>query len=106
VIIDKKGYVKIVDRSKDLIKSGGEWISSVDLENALMSHNEVKEAAVIAYPHPVWQERPIAFIVIKEEEHLTEDELKEFLSQNLQSGGFLIIIFLLMKYLGLQRESS
>jgi fatty-acyl-CoA synthase len=81
VIIDKKGYVKIVDRSKDLIKSGGEWISSVDLENALMSHNKVKEAAVIAYPHPVWQERPIAFIVIKEEEHLTEDELKEFLSQ-------------------------
>ena len=81
VVIDEKGYVKIVDRSKDLIKSGGEWISSVDLENALMGHTKVKEAAVIAYPHPVWQERPIAFIVLKSGENLTKEELHEFLSQ-------------------------
>jgi fatty-acyl-CoA synthase len=58
VTIDPEGYVKITDRSKDLIKSGGEWISSVDLENALMGHPSVKEAAVVAVPHPRWDERP------------------------------------------------
>jgi len=56
--IDEHGYMKLVDRSKDLIKSGGEWISSVDLENTLMGHPAVKEAAVIGVPHPKWQERP------------------------------------------------
>ena len=56
--IDGKGYVRLVDRTKDLIKSGGEWISSVDLENALMAHPGVKEAAVIGVPHPTWQEAP------------------------------------------------
>ena len=61
----KEGFIKITDRTKDLIKSGGEWISSVDLENALMSHDEVFEAAVIAIPHPKWQERPLACVVLK-----------------------------------------
>ena len=64
--IDEDGYLKLVDRSKDLIKSGGEWISSLDLENALMGHPAVKEAAVIGVPHPKWQERPLAVVVLNE----------------------------------------
>ncbi len=63
VTIDDAGYVKITDRVKDLVKSGGEWISSIDLENALVSHPAVQEAAVIAVPHPKWGERPLAVIV-------------------------------------------
>jgi fatty-acyl-CoA synthase len=63
--IDSMGFIKITDRTKDLIKSGGEWISSVDLENAIMGHPAVQEAAVIAVPHPKWAERPLAVIVLK-----------------------------------------
>src|SRR5437870_2522119 len=63
--IDAEGYVQITDRTKDLIKSGGEWISSVDLENMIMSHPKVLEAAVIAVPHPKWVERPLACVVPK-----------------------------------------
>lgn len=65
VNIDEEGYITIVDRTKDLIKSGGEWISSVDLENALMGHPKVQEAVVIAVPHEKWVERPLACIVAK-----------------------------------------
>jgi len=79
VTIDGGGYIKITDRSKDLIKSGGEWISSVDLENALVAHPAVKEAAVIAVAHPKWQERPLALIVIKEGCKVCESELRELL---------------------------
>ncbi len=64
--IDRRGYVKITDRSKDVIKSGGEWISSVDLENALMGHPSVREACVVAIPHPKWAERPLAAVVLKD----------------------------------------
>ncbi|KYD10676.1 long-chain fatty acid--CoA ligase [Heyndrickxia sporothermodurans] len=64
--VDEEGNVKLVDRTKDLIKSGGEWISSVDLENALMAHEAVFEATVVGVPHPQWQERPIACIVLKD----------------------------------------
>ena len=60
--IDAEGYIQIMDRTKDLVKSGGEWISSVDLENAIMAHPKVMEAAVIAVPHPKWQERPVAAV--------------------------------------------
>ncbi len=60
--IDPEGYLQIMDRTKDLVKSGGEWISSVDLENAIMAHPKVMEAAVIAVFHPKWQERPLACI--------------------------------------------
>lgn len=74
-VLTKEGYIKITDRTKDLIKSGGEWISSVDLENALMSHPAVFEAAVIAVPHPKWQERPLACVVLKENAHATKDDL-------------------------------
>jgi fatty-acyl-CoA synthase len=63
VTVDSEGYVQIVDRAKDVIKSGGEWISSVELENALMAHDDVAEATVIGVPHERWQERPVAFVV-------------------------------------------
>jgi fatty-acyl-CoA synthase len=81
VTIDAEGYVKITDRVKDLIKSGGEWISSVDLENAIVAHEAVKEAAVIAVPHPKWVERPIAVIVLKDGRQVKDSELSAFLSQ-------------------------
>ncbi|MFD1451215.1 MULTISPECIES: long-chain fatty acid--CoA ligase [Oceanobacillus] len=77
--IDEEGSVKIVDRTKDMIKSGGEWISSVDIENALMAHEAVYEASVIAVPDPKWQERPVACVVLKEKETLTEEDVKQFL---------------------------
>jgi fatty-acyl-CoA synthase len=78
--IDEDGYIKLVDRSKDLIKSGGEWISSVDLENALMGHPSVKEAAVIGLPHPKWQERPLAVVVLNDGKQAQPGELREFLA--------------------------
>ena len=78
--IDEDGYLKLVDRSKDLIKSGGEWISSVDLENALMGHPSVKEAAVIGVAHPKWQERPLAVVVLNEGKEAKPAELREFLA--------------------------
>jgi fatty-acyl-CoA synthase len=78
--VNDEGYLRIVDRTKDLIKSGGEWISSVDLENALVAHPKIREAAVVAVAHPKWQERPIAVIVACEGEHLSAQALREFLS--------------------------
>jgi fatty-acyl-CoA synthase len=80
VSIDPRGYVQIKDRSKDVIKSGGEWISSVDLENALMAHPAVAEAAVIAVPDPKWAERPLAVVVLREGAAATPDELRAFLA--------------------------
>ena len=77
----KDGFIKITDRTKDLIKSGGEWISSVDLENALMSHEDVFEAAVVAMPHPKWQERPLACVVLKEGATVSKAELMDFLAE-------------------------
>jgi len=65
VVVDEEGYIKIVDRAKDLIKSGGEWISSQDLESYLMLHPSVREAVVVGIEHPKWQERPIAFVVLE-----------------------------------------
>ena len=77
--MDEYGSIRIADRTKDLIKSGGEWISSVDLENAIMSHPKVKEAAVVGIPHPKWDERPLACVVLKEGETATEEEILEHL---------------------------
>jgi fatty-acyl-CoA synthase len=85
--ISKLGYLRLVDRTKDLIKSGGEWISSVDLENAIMGHPAVAEAAVIALPHPRWMERPFACVVIKDGEHLTKEDLLAFLSERVEKWG-------------------
>ncbi len=79
VTIDSEGYIRITDRAKDLIKSGGEWISSVDLENALMGHPAVREAAVIGVAHPKWTERPVACVVLREGSKATENELREYL---------------------------
>jgi fatty-acyl-CoA synthase len=76
--IDTEGYVQLVDRTKDMVKSGGEWISSVDLENAIMGHPKVAEAAVIAVPHPKWTERPLACVVPKDPT-LTKEEIRAFL---------------------------
>jgi fatty-acyl-CoA synthase len=80
--IDPEGYVQITDRTKDLIKSGGEWISSVDLESTIMGHPKVLEAAVIAVPHEKWQERPLACVVPKPEfkGSLTAQEILDYLT--------------------------
>jgi len=67
------------------VKSGGEWISSVDLENTLMAHPAVKEACVIGLPHPKWQERPLAAVVLREGAGATEQELREFLGKSFAS---------------------
>ncbi|MET0404628.1 MAG: long-chain fatty acid--CoA ligase [Cystobacter sp.] len=80
VTIDPEGYVRITDRSKDVIKSGGEWISSVALENALMAHPAVLEAAVFAARHPKWDERPLAAVVLKPGQAATQEELAAHLA--------------------------
>jgi fatty-acyl-CoA synthase len=77
--IDADGYMKITDRSKDVIKSGGEWISSIELENAAIGHPAVAESAVIGVPHPKWQERPLLFIVRKAGQDLTREQMLAFL---------------------------
>jgi fatty-acyl-CoA synthase len=77
--IDPHGYIRLVDRTKDVIKSGGEWISSVELENELMGHPAVAEAAVIGVPHEKWQERPLACVVLREGESVTKEELLAWL---------------------------
>jgi fatty-acyl-CoA synthase len=80
--IDPLGFIRITDRTKDLIKSGGEWISSVDLENAIMGHPAVQECAVIAVPHPKWAERPLAVIVLKPGGQATESDIKGYLAES------------------------
>jgi fatty-acyl-CoA synthase len=79
-VIDPEGYIRLVDRTKDLVKSGGEWISSVELENEIMAHPKVLEAAVIGVSHPRWDERPLACVVVRADEQLTKDEVIEFLT--------------------------
>lgn len=78
-VIDPDGYVTVKDRVKDLIKSGGEWISSIDLENALMTHPAVREAMVVSVPHPTWQERPVALLVPREGA-IDQGELRSYLA--------------------------
>ncbi len=77
--LDAQGYLQITDRAKDVIKSGGEWISSVELENELMAHPAVAEAAVVGVPDDKWSERPLACVVLREGASVTPDELREFL---------------------------
>ncbi|MGJ7528330.1 3-(methylthio)propionyl-CoA ligase [Variovorax sp. GB1P17] len=79
--IDEDGYVQLVDRAKDVIKSGGEWISSIDLENAASAHPAVAEAAVIGIAHPKWQERPLLIVVKRPGVEVTGEELLTFLSE-------------------------
>jgi fatty-acyl-CoA synthase len=78
--VDERGYVQITDRSKDVIKSGGEWISSVELENEVMAHPDVLEAAVIARPDERWAERPLCCVVLREGASVGARELREHLS--------------------------
>jgi fatty-acyl-CoA synthase len=80
VTIDPEGWMRIVDRTKDLIKSGGEWISSIDLENAAVGHPDVLEAAAIAVPHPKWQERPLLVVVAKPGAKVTRDDMLGYLA--------------------------
>jgi fatty-acyl-CoA synthase len=77
--IDRHGYIRLVDRTKDVIKSGGEWVSSVELENEIMAHPKVAEAAVIGVAHPKWSERPLACVVCKPGETVTREEIIAFL---------------------------
>jgi fatty-acyl-CoA synthase len=76
--IDADGYIQITDRSKDVIKSGGEWISSIDLENIAVAHPAVQEAAVIGIRHPKWDERPIVVAVKKKDQALSREDLLKF----------------------------
>lgn len=78
--IDPDGYLHLVDRTKDVIKSGGEWISSIDLENTAMGHPAIAEAAVIGVPHPTWQERPVLVAVIRKGHSVTREEILDFLA--------------------------
>jgi len=78
--VDAHGYLRITDRVKDLVKSGGEWISSVDMENRLMAHDAVQEAAVIAVPDATWGERPLACVVLKRGKSATSEALREHLA--------------------------
>jgi fatty-acyl-CoA synthase len=79
-MISSDGYLTLTDRAKDVIKSGGEWISSVDLENHLMAHPDVIEAAVVGVPDPRWQERPLASVVLRPSASVSAEELREFLA--------------------------
>ena len=78
--MDPVGRIRLVDRTKDLIKSGGEWISSVELENELMAHPSIREAAVIGVPHPRWSERPLACVVLEDGAELSKQEVLDFLA--------------------------
>ena len=82
VTVDEDGYMQLVDRTKDVIKSGGEWISSVELENAIMAYDGVSEAAVVGVPHERWQERPVAFVVVAD--GIDRDELVERIEAGLR----------------------
>lgn len=94
--IDEEGYVRLIDRTKDLVKSGGEWIASVDLENAIMSHPKVLEAAVIGVPHPKWQERPLGCVVLKPGEVASEEDLKSFLEDKVKASWWIPDHFVFM----------
>jgi fatty-acyl-CoA synthase len=83
VTLDEYGYIEIVDRVKDFIKSGGEWISSVEVENILMGHPALKEACVFGIPHPKWQERPVAAVVVREGVEPDEDAIRGWLGDKL-----------------------
>ena len=78
--IDADGYLKVTDRVKDVIKSGGEWISSIDMENLLLSHPAIAEAAVVGLAHPKWQERPFVLIVPKPGQEITLEQVRSHLS--------------------------
>jgi fatty-acyl-CoA synthase len=79
------GYIRITDRAKDLIKSGGEWISSIDLENEIMAHPDVAEATVVGLKHAKWQERPVAFVVVRDGATVTAEDIATHLDGRVAS---------------------
>ncbi len=79
--VDPKGFIQIADRAKDVIKSGGEWICSVELETKIVAHADVVEAAVIGVPDERWSERPLACIVVREGAKVTVEQLRDFLAE-------------------------
>jgi fatty-acyl-CoA synthase len=83
--IDRHGYMQVTDRAKDVIKSGGEWISSIDLENLAVGHPKVAEAAVIGVKHPKWDERPLLVIVLKKDQTATRDDILRFMQDKIAS---------------------
>jgi len=83
--VDPRGYIQITDRAKDVIKSGGEWISSVEVENQIMAHPDVVEAAVIGVPDATWDERPLACVVLKEGCERNAEALRGFLCEKVAS---------------------
>jgi fatty-acyl-CoA synthase len=87
--IDREGYIRLVDRTRDLVKSAGEWISSVDLENLIMEHPGVAEAAIIGVPHPKWQERPLACVSAVDGQSVTADDLKAFLKDRVRASWWI-----------------
>jgi len=84
-VVDEHGFMQLVDRTKDLVKSGGEWISSVELESALMGHPAVMEAAVIGVAHERWSERPLACVVLKPGQEASKEDLLKFLKPKFAS---------------------
>ncbi len=85
-VIDKEGYLKITDRLKDVIKTGGEWVSSLELENLILKHPAVEEAAVIGVPDPKWSERPLALVVLKARQEASEADIKTLLQDFAAKG--------------------
>ena len=83
--IDRHGYMQVTDRAKDVIKSGGEWISSIDLENLAVGHPKVAEAAVIGVKHPKWDERPLLVIVLKKDQAATREDILRFMQDKIAS---------------------
>ncbi|MFZ9444079.1 MAG: AMP-binding enzyme, partial [Ilumatobacteraceae bacterium] len=81
--VDARGRIRLLDRTKDLIKSGGEWISSVEIENELMAHPGIREAAVIGVLHPKWSERPLACVVLEPGTTLSKQEILDYLAPKL-----------------------
>jgi fatty-acyl-CoA synthase len=79
--VDSRGYVQVTDRRKDVIKSGGEWVSSIDLENHLLLHPAIFEAAVIGVPDPRWEERPLALVVLRPGHTVAAEEIRLFLAE-------------------------
>ncbi|MEZ5298788.1 MAG: hypothetical protein R2697_21650 [Ilumatobacteraceae bacterium] len=86
--------IRLVDRTKDLIKSGGEWISSVELENELMAHPKIAEAAVIGVPHPKWAERPLACVVVAPGEEITKDDVIAYLADKVAAAALDDVVFI------------
>ena len=85
-VIDREGYLKITDRLKDVIKTGGEWVSSLDLEDLILKHPGIAEAAVIGVPDPKWTERPLAVVVAKPGQTVSEGDIKEKLREYASKG--------------------